>query len=297
MNVNPNILKGTFLLVLSAFLYSLMPVLIRTLGVGGLLPISQVFLRYIFAFISAAIYYFLITKQKVKVHKKNVIVLGLATVFGYALTNLFFTYSILLTQISNALFLFYTYAIITPILGLLVLKEKINKVNVLSLLLSMLALFLLFQPNSLQTWKLGGIFALLSAFGQALYLVLRKKLHSYSAGFMMLANTFIGVIVLGFLSFAFETDFYVKGFLENISITTWITTIIFGIDNFLAWITMTKGFEYFKSSSGSMILLTELLFGIIFALLFFGEVPTTMTLLGGALILFSTSLVILKNSS
>ena len=53
-------------------------------------------------------------------------VLLIATVFGYALTNVFFTYGILLTQVSNALFLFYSYAVITPTLGYVFLKEKTN---------------------------------------------------------------------------------------------------------------------------------------------------------------------------
>ena len=57
-NKDSNQLKGIILLLASAFIYSTMPVMIRVLGGGGLPPMSQVFLRYIFAFLTALIYFF-----------------------------------------------------------------------------------------------------------------------------------------------------------------------------------------------------------------------------------------------
>lgn len=290
-------LKGIFLLLISAFLYSVMPILIRTLGGGGLPPMSQVFLRYIFAFLSAAIYFFFISKSKITINKKDWFLLALVTVFGYSLTNLFFTYGILFTNVSNALFLFYTYAIIAPVLGYFILKDKINTANIISVVISLIALVLLFSPNSVPTWKLGGFFAILSSLGQASYLILRKKLHSYPASFMMFINTLVGVVVLGVLSICFENSFYFQGGISHVTSNVWLTTVLFGIDNFLAWFAMTKGFEYFKATAGSIILLSELVFGIFFAFLFFKEIPTMMTLVGGALILVSSTLVILKGES
>ncbi len=296
-NQKNNSVKGILLLLTSAFLYSIMPVLIRTLGGGGLLPMSQVFLRYICAFLAAAIYFFLISKSKIKVDKKDLFLLAITTIFGYALTNLFFTYGILYTKVSNALFLFYTYAIIAPILGYFFLKDKINVVNIASLIISLVALALLFSPNSLPTWKVGGFFAILSALGQSSYLILRKKLSKYPASFMMLANTLVGVVVLGALSMTLEHSFYFGGGITHVTGSVWLTTILFGVDNFLAWFAMTKGFEYFKATAGSIILLSELVFGIFFAFLFFREIPTLATFIGGILILISSTLVILKGEN
>lgn len=274
-----------------------MPVLIRLLGEGGIPPISQVFLRYIFAFLSALIYFFVISKAKININRRDIFILLIITVFGYALTNLAFTYGILYTQVGNALFLFYSYAIIAPILGFLLLKDKINMTNIISLILSFIALILLFQPNAFPTWKIGGFFAILAAFGQSVYLILRKKLSHVPANTMMLINTFVGVVILVGLSLLFENKFYFQGGINQVSTKTWIATMIFGVDNFLAWFTMTKGFEYFKATTGSIILLSELVFGIIFALIFFGEIPTIITLVGGILILISASLVIMKGES
>jgi len=290
-------LKGALFLVLSAFLYSIMPVAIRFLGSQKLTPISQVFLRYIFAFVAAAVYFFVIKKIKFSVKSKDIFLILIATVVGYALTNLFFTYGIMYTQVGNALFLFYSYTIIAPILAYFFLKEKMNRYNIGALVIGILALGLLFQPNSIPTWKLGGFFAILSALGQSLYLIWRKKLQSYSAGFMMLVNTFMGVVALGALSIFLDRGFYSSGAFAAMDLKTWIVTAFFGIDNFLAWFAMTKGFEYFKASSGSLILLSELVFGIIFAFLFFTEVPTILTCIGGVLVLGSITLVTLKGAA
>ncbi|MBI4973684.1 DMT family transporter [Candidatus Roizmanbacteria bacterium] len=289
--------RGVFFLLLSAFLYSIMPVLIRILGKGGIPPISQVFLRYVFAFLSASMYFFIVSRAKININRKDVLTLLIITIFGYALTNLAFTYGILYTQVGNALFLFYSYAIIAPILGFFLLKDKINTTNIISLILSFISLVLLFQPNAFPTWKVGGFFAILAAVGQSVYLILRKKLSKIPASTMMLINTFVGVVVLAGLGLFFENKFYFQGGINQISTKTWIATMLFGIDNFLAWFTMTKGFEYFKATTGSIILLSELIFGIVFAFLFFSEIPTVVTLVGGVLILISASLVIIKGEN
>ena len=294
--MNKDTKKGILFILTAAFIYSTMPVLIRTLGSSGIPPVSQVFLRYISAFISACVYFFVVAKQKFVFPSKNLYLLLFATIFGYGMTNLFYTIGILNTQVSNALFIFFTFAIIAPILGFIFLKEKVNTFNIVAIFLSFIALFLLFQPNSLSTWKIGGFFAFLSAISQASYIIARKRLKNYSASFMMLANTFLGVLFVGILSMIFEYRFY-QGAITRLSVNTWTTTILFGVINFLAWLAMTKGFEYFKASSASIILLSELIFGVIFAFFIFHEIPTYLTLVGGGLIVAASALVILKGEN
>jgi drug/metabolite transporter (DMT)-like permease len=64
MSKNNETKKGIFLLLLAAFLYSIMPVLIRLLGNNGIPPISQVSLRYSVAFLCALIYFVFVAKAK-----------------------------------------------------------------------------------------------------------------------------------------------------------------------------------------------------------------------------------------
>jgi drug/metabolite transporter (DMT)-like permease len=294
MNTTGKTKKGIFFLVLSALLYSIMPVMIRLLGNHGIPPLSQVALRYIVAFLCALFYFKVITKAKFTLPKKHVPLLLFATIFGYGMTNVFYTLGILNTLVSTTLFLFYTFAITAPVLGFILLKDKVNKFNIISLVISFLALLLLFQPTSFSTWKIGGVFALLSAIAQASYLLSRKKLADYRASYMMLVNTFLGMLFVGLLAIIFEPSFYFQGTITHVTLSTWLVTILFGIDNFAAWIAMTKGFEYFRATSASIILLSELVFGVFFAFLFFNEIPTNGTFIGGILILVASVLVILK---
>ena len=58
---------------------------------------------------------------------------------------------------------------------------------------------------------------------------------------------------------------------------------------------MVKGFELFQATIGSLILLSELVFGIFLAVICFQEFPTIMTIIGGLLVISSSAIVIIKN--
>ncbi len=108
--------KGVVFLLISVVLYSIMPVLIRFLGSGFMPPASQVFLRYIVAFFCAVVY-FRVTAQTFVLARRDFFVLGMVALFGYALTNLFYTYGVLLTQIGTVLFIFFSISVMMPILA------------------------------------------------------------------------------------------------------------------------------------------------------------------------------------
>ncbi|MEN8253318.1 MAG: DMT family transporter [Patescibacteria group bacterium] len=154
----------------------------------------------------------------------------------------------------------------------------------------------MFQPNSIPTWKIGAVFALLAALGQASYLIIRRLLTHYSSSLLMFLNTLVGIVVIGCLGLFFEQAFYFGGGIVSLSVNTWLVTVLFGFTNFLAWFFMTKGFELYSAATGSLVLLTELIFGIVFALAFFGEIPTILSFVGGGLILISSVVVITRGN-
>ena len=286
--------KGILFLCVSVLLYSVMPVLIRFLGSLTIPPATQVFLRYIVAFIAAAVYFF-ISKTRFSIKPQDRVLFILVALFGYALTNLFYTYGILLTQVGTVLFIFFCSSIMTPILGYVFLKEKIHRTTVIALVLSFIALLFLFRPGPIATWRLGAIFALLSAIGQSFYVIGRKKLGGYSSTLVLLLNTFVGVVALGAISLVTEQHFYAGGAITSLKPMAWLVVVLFGLDNFAAWLFMTKGFQLIEASTGSLVMLTENPLGIFFAFLFFGEVPTAATFFGGALILTAAAMVLMKH--
>ncbi|MEK7166232.1 MAG: DMT family transporter [Patescibacteria group bacterium] len=295
---NKSSLQGITYLIISTLIYSIMPVLIRFLSAEQMPPNSQVFLRYIVAFSAAAIYFFVISKSKFKVHKKDLPLLILVGIFGYGLTNLLFTYGIIYTQVSNALFIFYCYAIITPVLGFIFLKEKVRQVHLIAFSLSLVALLFLFQPNNVSTWRLGGILAFGSALTQSFYLIGRKKLVEYSSQFILLVSTFLGMVSVGLSAFIFESTFYFgPNGIHSLSSAAWMVTLLFGMGNFLAWLFMSKGFALVTTSTGSLVMLMENVFALFFVFMFFQEIPTLTTFFGGILIFTAIILVILKGES
>lgn len=286
--------KGIAYLFVSVLLYSIMPVLIRLLGAGSVPPASQVFLRYIVAFTCAAAY-FRLKKERFTLKRKDIPILFTIALFGYALTNLFYTYGILLTQVGTVLFIFYCFSIITPLLGRLFLKERLTGAKITALILGFIALFFLFRPGPVDTWKTGALFAVASAVGQSVYIIGRKKLAATSSTTLLFVNTFVGVIAVGIIAFVTESRFYTgAGGIGTVSWSTWFVTVLFGIDNFVAWLFMTRGFQLVSAGTGSLVMLAENLIGIVFAFLFFREVPVFSTLVGGGLILVASMLVIAK---
>ena len=270
-----------------------MPVLIRVLGRGHIPPVSQVFLRYSVA-CAAAIIYFIVSKSKFIVKKKDLLLLFLVAMFGYALVNLFYTWANLSTQIGTVLFIFNCSTIMGPLLGYFFLKEKLNSPKIFAMLIGFASLLFLFRPGPFATWKSGAIFALISAIGSAFYVIGRKKLGAYDSKLILLANTTVGVLTLGIIALLTETRFYFGGGITSLAPMTWLITILFGLDNFTAYLFMTKGYQLVSAGTGSMVMLTENFIGITFAFLFFSEIPTVATFIGGGLTIIASLLVILK---
>lgn len=283
--------KGIVYLLIATVLYSIMPILIRFVGNGNIPPVSQVFLRYTVACF-AAIIYFRVTKSKFSVKRKDILLLFFVALFGYALVNVFFTYANLYTQIGTVLFIFNCSTVMGPLLGYIFLKERLSPAIITATIIGFFSLFFLFSPGPMETWKLGALFALASAFGSSLYVIGRKKLNQYDSSIILLSNTVVGVVCVGILAVCMELPFYAGGGFESVSATTWLTIFLFGLDNFAAYLCMTKGFQLLSAGEGSMIMLSENVIGISLAFMFLGEIPTVQSLIGGGLILIASYLVI-----
>lgn len=286
--------KGYVFLLCAAFAYSSMPVLIRFLDDGDMPPSAQVFLRYIVSF-TIALGYFVLTKGKFTFKRENLLLLLFVGISGYAMTNLLFTYSVVNTEIGNALFIFYSFGIIAPLLANILLKEKFNKYNWVGIALTLFGLLFLFRPNSFDTWKIGAIYALGSAISQSIYIVGRRKLTGYSSSFMLVMSTLLGIVSVGAFSLIFDNDFYFGADgIEKISLEAWLVTALMGGLNFTAWFLMSKGFEYAKATTGSLLLLIENVFAIMWGITFFSEVPNLTLAFGGFLVMLASFVVILR---
>ena len=285
--------RGLLYIGLSVLAYGSMPILIRAINAGRVPPMSQVALRYVFAFTTASIY-FIWQKAKFKIDKGSIWLLALISIFGYGFSNLAYTYANLNTEVSNALFIFFTFSIITPVIAFLLLKEKMNRYNVIGLLIAFMGLMLLFRPNSFDTWKIGGMFALTGAVLQSIYLVGRRQLKAVSSELILLSSTFLGMTSVGTVALIFENHFYSASGIGSLSSSTWALTALFGILNFSGWYFMSKGFQILTASVGSLLMMWEPVLIAILAFFIYQEIPTIFTIIGAGLVTTAVFIVILK---
>ena len=288
--------KGLGFIGLSILAYSSMPILIRTLDKGNIPPFSQVSLRYVFAFL-AALTYFMIRKAKFKIKKNLIILLVLISIFGYGFSTVLYTFANLNTEISNAVFIFFTFTIMTPVMAYLWLKEKINKYNLIGLVVAFLGIGFLIRPNSFVTWKLGGLFALAASLLQAIYLVGRRKLKNVSSELIMLSSTFLGMVSVGTLAFIFEREFFVNGGILSLSSSTKWLTVIFGLLNFWGWYFLNRAFQILTAAVGSLLFLWEPIIIVVLAFMFYGEIPSIYAGVGAGLVLASSLMVLIKGKN
>lgn len=285
--------KGIIYLILASICYTLMSILIRLLDKE--IPIfSQIFLRYIVA--ATAVFTFAkITKTNLRLkNTKDYLIMFFIAIFGYAFSTIFFTLAILTTTISNAVFIFSIYVVITPILGFLFLHERISKFAVFAIVFAFTGLYFLFNPTNINN-SLGGLFALVSAIFQASYLIGGRKLKGYPAKTLLVYSTICGVISLGIISFIIERNFYFPPSTLNQSIYTlspfiWMVILIFGLDNFFAWLFLNKGLQTVKAGTSSVILLIEPVLATLLGIIFYNEIPQLTSILG--ILIISTGILL-----
>lgn len=262
-----------------------MGVFIRILG-KEIPTFSQVFLRYI---VAATIAFAFIRNTKTSLKMKNVrdfLLMLFIAFFGYSLSTIFFTYAILTTEIANVIFIFSTYIIFTPILGYMFLREKISKFTLVAIILSLFGLYILLNPTNI-TNSLGGICALTGAILNASYFIGSRKLRNYPAKTLLFYSAFLGMVSLGILSIVLEGNFYTHSPAINVfslSLTSWLTVFLFGLDNFLAWLFLNKGLQNVKAGTASVILLIEPVIVTIIGIALYAEIPQITAIFGMLLI-------------
>ncbi|MGE5458766.1 MAG: DMT family transporter [Methanococcaceae archaeon] len=283
MTTNKNQL-GFFILLIAAFFFSLIGVFSKFIG-ASFEPFYQAWTR---GFITLVIFigFGLVKKQYVKIEREDLkwfLING--AVASLAVAPTFYSFAFL--HLGTALFIQYaSIVLVSYLLGTLLLKERLTKVAVAAFLLSIIGLVLVFWGEI----RLGSLVPTLAAIASgsffSIYFVVSKKISSkYSSTEI---NTF-GCVLIVVVNLALSLLLH-ENFNKHFLSIGWLANIGSGI----AWVASTGltilGFKFIEANRGSIVLLSEILFGLLFGFVLFGETLGTTALIGGLLIFISALL-------
>jgi len=191
-----------------------------------------------------------------------------------------YVFSMYTTTVANTNFIITTETIFLAVFGYFFLKEKINLITFISIILGMSGvLIILGNSLSIQTSEqfLGNIVAFIMPISFAVLVVIIRKYPNvdmvpaqFTAG---VAAGIIGFLVAGQLSISIHDLFLalMAGFFQ----------IGFG------FILITVGSQTTPAAVVGVMMLTESVFGPLWAWLFINEVPPIAVIIGGSIIIFS----------
>ena len=191
-----------------------------------------------------------------------------------------YVFSMYTTTVANTNFIITTETIFLAVFGYFFLKEKIDLITFIAIILGMSGVLLIIGSSlSIQTGEqfIGNIVAFIMPISFAiLVIIIRKYPNVDMVPAQFIAGVFaaiIGYVIAGKLSISLHDLFLASlaGFFQ----------IGFG------FIFITVGSQTTPSAVVGVLMLTEAVFGPLWAWLFINEIPPSSVLLGGGIIIFS----------
>lgn len=229
-----------------------------------------------------------LTKQTLNISpRKNYLYLLL---LGLILSVHWLTFfkSIQVSTVAVGLLSFSIYPVFTTFLEPLLLKEKLNKANILFSLICFGGVFLIIPRFSLSdSTTVGVLWGTLSGLTFALLTILNRKLSQQLRSLIVaFYQDFFSTLFLLPFYFVLQPTLYVREILLLL-----ILGVLCTAGSHTLFI---KGMRQIKAQTASLVHSLEPVYGIIFAFLFLGEFPSRRTILGGMVILGAQALIVLK---
>ena len=273
-----NKIPGSVLVFLGAICLSFGGIIIKSFDGANLWQI--LFWRQFFFTITVATYLFYIYKKNFfsAFYKSGLpgFVGGLFLGVGFAA----YVFAMYYTTVANTLFIITTETIFLAFFGYIFLKEKINLITFISILLGMSGVLLIVGSSlSIQSSEqfFGNIIAFIMPISFAVLIIIVRKYPNVD---MVPAQFTAGAIaaVIGFLIagkiLVSPHDLFL-GFLAG------VFQIGFG------FILITVGSQTTRAAIVGVLMLTEAVLGPIWAWLFINEIPPSSVIIGGGIIIFA----------
>ena len=265
-------------MLISALGFALMAACVKEVSGLGIPVLEIVAAR---AIVSGIISYADIKRKKISIwgHNKTLLI-ARGAVGTFAL--MFVYYAVTTLPLAEATVLQYLHPIFTAILALFFLKEVIQRSTIACIVISLIGLFIIIQPN-LQIdsgvhypWLSIGA-GVLGALGSAVAYIIIKKLtktddSSVIIFYFPLIALPISIILLG-------DDFVVP------SLAATGLLILIGIFTQVGQVGLTKALNSADASKATAYSYVQVLFSVFIGWAYFSEVPVFTTIIGGSLIM------------
>ena len=273
-----NKIPGPYLIFLGALCLSFGGLIVKSFEGANLWQILF-WRQFFFAIIVVLYLFFSYRKNFFKSFYKSGLpgfIAGLFLSVGFAA----YVFSMYTTTVANTNFIITTETIFLAIFGYFFLKEKINLITFISIILGMSGVLLIVGSSlSIQSSEqfVGNIVAFIMPISFAILVIIIRKYPNvdmvpsqFTAG---IAAAIIGFFIAGKLSISPHDLFlaFLAGFFQ----------IGFG------FILITIGSQTTPAAVVGVLMLTESIFGPLWAWLFISEIPPVSVLVGGGIIIFS----------
>lgn len=265
-------------MLLSALGFALMTACVKAVSGYGIPVLEIVAAR---SLVSLLLSYLDVKRKRLSVWGEDRPLLVARGVIG-AIALVCVYYSVTTLPLAEATILQYTHPAFTAVLALLFLKERLQRSTILCIGLSFIGLLVMTQPDfsaGLVTGLpgLSVMAALAGALGSSIAYVLVRKLSqtedaSVIIFYFPLIALPVSVVLLG--------DDFVMPNLEAL-----LLLILVGIFTQVGQIGLTKAMAAEQAGKASVYAYVQVVFSAILGVVFFAEIPTLWTLLGGGLII------------
>jgi len=273
-------------MLLSALGFALMAACVKEVSGLGIPVLEIVAAR---AVVSGVISYADIKRKNISIWGNNkTLLIARGTVGSFAL--MFVYYAVTSLPLAEATVLQYLHPVFTAVLALFFLKEVIQRSTIACIVISLIGLFIIIQPNlALESgvqypWISIGA-GVLGALGSAIAYIIIKKLtktddSSVIIFYFPLVALPISMIMLG-------SDFVVP------SLAATGLLILVGIFTQVGQVGLTKALNSADASKATAYSYVQVLFSVFIGWAYFSEVPVITTIIGGSLIMLGALINVL----
>ena len=271
-------IPGPLLVFLGAFFLSFGGVIVKSFEGANLWQI--LFWRQAFFAVIVALYLILIYKKNFFKSFYNSGLSGFIAGFVLSIGFTAYVFSMYSTTVANVNFIITTETIFLAVLGYFFLKEKINIITFISIIVGMAGVLLILGSSlSIQSNEqfIGNIVAFLTPISFVILVIIIRKSPNVD---MVPAQFIAGVFTVIFAYFIVEK--------LSISPHDLFLALLAGFFQIgFGFILITIGSQTTPSAVVGVLMLTESVFGPLWAWLFINEIPPFTVLIGGGGIIFS----------